>query len=674
MSHSAHLPPRALSSPDLSPLALSQHRAFPSKQLPLTADPLTPPTTTGHSVADPISALRRTSNASFFMFPTPPGLGLGGGGDDSSGSPLRVNSGLERVWASPLSNSSSAAVGPAGGPWSPSTSFEVDSFGFSPEQRRYSTYELQPAPSLSSTVASLSAAVQALALRVGTLEHANRLQDDELTRLRRVLPRPSPPSTGALTSKLQPLAVPFQHTPPSSSASPGPSFNFPTTPPPVLRRASYASGTSPELARAPSLPSLPEMTTHQHQHQGQTSTPAQSPQIGTGGGGRRRSRANSSEIQQAARMRGVSFSSVAPVIAQARWFQGHQASGSSSNGEPINYRALLEQDIDVDPEVFIRRIHETNDQQCSLYLQQRLKVDDPARRADICRAVSLTVVDLALNKFGNFLVSRCLEYGGRPVLEDYAAAFQGNILRLAMDQYGCHPLQKLQECGDQSTKDMIIEEMIGHVETLTQKSAGHVWSKLLASSNPPSFYRRLSETGAGCWTAIARDETGSLIVQSVLENWAEADKSAIGIECGQNLAGLATSQWGSFVVLHLVEHRAEHFHTKILADSVRLSLDHFGAKAVEKAFRRDRHLSSEAVHDFVTAICSDKDGRRPTVIDVALHATGAQLLVLFFHAPYIPRKDRDTLARTVWAHAAILDQNQFGQKILGLAECPSNGI
>lgn len=73
-------------------------------------------------------------------------------------------------------------------------------------------------------------------------------------------------------------------------------------------------------------------------------------------------------------------------------------------------------------------------------------------------------------------------------------------------------------------------------------------NQLLASPNPPTFYRRLSETGAGHWTAISRDETGSLIVQSVLENWAEADKSAIGVECGNNLAGLATSQWGSLCV------------------------------------------------------------------------------------------------------------------------------
>lgn len=112
---------RALSSPDLSPRALSQHRAFPSLEYrtPPSSEPRSSP-------ADPISALRRTSNASFFM---PPGY-------DDSPVPLSVNSGLERIWQGAGGTSSA---------WSPATAFEGDSFGFgSPgtESRRYSSYDV----------------------------------------------------------------------------------------------------------------------------------------------------------------------------------------------------------------------------------------------------------------------------------------------------------------------------------------------------------------------------------------------------------------------------------------------------------------------------------------------------------------------------------------------------
>lgn len=80
---------------------------------------------------------------------------------------------------------------------------------------------------------------------------------------------------------------------------------------------------------------------------------------------------------------------------------------------------------------------------------------------------------------------------------------------------------------------------------MTQKNSGHVWSKLLATMNPPSFYERLSTTGAGSWATIAKEETGSLVVQSILESWEGAYSSSIAVDCERDIVGLATSQWGS---------------------------------------------------------------------------------------------------------------------------------
>lgn len=199
-----------------------------------------------------------------------------------------------------------------------------------PQMTPASTY------SLNQTVSALTDALRLLTSRVATLEHSHRLQDDELTRLRHAVPRPSTPAS---STKLQALAAPYLYTPPASTptGSPSAAFAFPRAPPstgllpppsvlpqtpPPVRRASwtnqYAVGTAPthDLGRAPSLPSLPEVLVHDSNMH----TPAQSP---VQNHGRRRSRANS-EIQQVARMRGVSFSSIAPVIAQAKWMQGHQ--------------------------------------------------------------------------------------------------------------------------------------------------------------------------------------------------------------------------------------------------------------------------------------------------------------------------------------------------------------
>lgn len=92
--------------------------------------------------------------------------------------------------------------------------------------------------------------------------------------------------------------------------------------------------------------------------------------------------------------------------------------GPSALPETFNYRALLEQDSDMDPEVrlpflplplandivsqiFVRRILAQSDQQCSLYLQQRLKVaTSEERRVPIFKAVGGALIELSTNKFG----------------------------------------------------------------------------------------------------------------------------------------------------------------------------------------------------------------------------------------------------------------------------------
>ena len=63
--------------------------------------------------------------------------------------------------------------------------------------------------------------------------------------------------------------------------------------------------------------------------------------------------------------------------------------------------------------------------------------------------------------------------------------------------------------------------------------------------NAPAFYRRMSESGTGQWSDIAKNETGSLILQSVLENWKGVGLSVIASELLRDLDGIAVTQWGS---------------------------------------------------------------------------------------------------------------------------------
>jgi hypothetical protein len=61
----------------------------------------------------------------------------------------------------------------------------------------------------------------------------------------------------------------------------------------------------------------------------------------------------------------------------------------------------------------VEKIVKTNDQPCSIFLQQRLKVETPEVKSLIFDAIMAHVLSLMKNRFGNFLVQCCLECGTR---------------------------------------------------------------------------------------------------------------------------------------------------------------------------------------------------------------------------------------------------------------------
>jgi hypothetical protein len=63
------------------------------------------------------------------------------------------------------------------------------------------------------------------------------------------------------------------------------------------------------------------------------------------------------------------------------------------------------------------------------------------------------------------------------------------------------------------------------------------------------LHNRLLSTLRGQWAKISQDETGSLLVQSCLENWGEEEKEEIINEIEAKIVDCAMTGWGNFVVL-----------------------------------------------------------------------------------------------------------------------------
>jgi|TARA_R110002003_G_scaffold214_9_gene16084 hypothetical protein len=197
--------------------------------------------------------------------------------------------------------------------------------------------------------------------------------------------------------------------------------------------------------------------------------------------------------------------------------------------EPMNYRRLLDRNMSCNWKYIVDKIICNNDQQASIFLQQKLKVGTSEQKYEIVEAIISQAYPLMVNRFGNFLVQRCFEHGTADQIIAIAQAIRGNTLALSMDAFGCHVIQKAFDCVPEEYKATMVHELLRRIpETVIHRYACHVWQKLFElrwSDSPPQIMRYVNEALRGMWHEVALGETGSLVVQNIFENCLEEDKA-----------------------------------------------------------------------------------------------------------------------------------------------------
>lgn len=203
--------------------------------------------------------------------------------------------------------------------------------------------------------------------------------------------------------------------------------------------------------------------------------------------------------------------------------------------EPMNYRRLLDRNMNCNWKYIVDKIICNNDQQASIFLQQKLKVGTAEQKYEIVEAIIAQAYPLMINRFGNFLVQRCFEHGTPEQVIAIAQAIRGNTLNLSMDAFGCHVVQKAFDAVPEEYKATMVHELLRRIpETVIHRYACHVWQKLFElrwSDSPPQIMRYVNEALRGMWHEVALGETGSLVVQNIFENCLEEDKVSKRFRC-----------------------------------------------------------------------------------------------------------------------------------------------
>lgn len=289
--------------------------------------------------------------------------------------------------------------------------------------------------------------------------------------------------------------------------------------------------------------------------------------------------------------------------------------------EPINYRQLLERAVNCNWKYIVDKIVNNNDQQASIFLQQKLKIGTQEQKYEIIEAIVDRAYPLMVNRFGNFLVQRCFEHGTPEQIDEIADTIKGNVLDLSMDAFGCHVVQKALDCVGEDVKAEMVMELLRRVaDTVVHRYACHVWQKLFElrwEGTPPAIMTYVNRELRGMWTQVALGETGSLVVQNIFENCVEEDKRPCIEEVLDNINVIARGQWGNWVIQHMIEHGgpkdSERALDMIIQNAVSYSMDQFASKVIEKVLK---HSPPEVIDRYLAKICEGRlDRPRIPLID-----------------------------------------------------------
>ncbi|EPS45207.1 hypothetical protein H072_783 [Dactylellina haptotyla CBS 200.50] len=337
--------------------------------------------------------------------------------------------------------------------------------------------------------------------------------------------------------------------------------------------------------------------------------------------------------------------------------------GNSS--ESPNWKRLMERGVPCDWGYLVDRVVTQNDQGASVFLQHKLKdLDHPEHKIEIVNAIVEKALPLMTNRFGNFLVQRCFEYGEPYHVEAIMKLIKGRVVQLSMDAFGCHVIQRALDTVPEPFKVLMIQELLHRIpETVMHRYACHVWQKLFEVrwvGTPPLIMKHMNEALAGMWPEIAMGETGSLVVQNIFENCLEEDKRPCVDEILANLDMIARGQFGNWCIQHICEHGAPRDQSlaldMVLHSVVEYSMDQYASKVVEKCLKSS--IAPGFLDRYLERVCEGRADRpRLPIIDIASDQYGNYLIQLILGTA--PMHQREFVANHIRKHMVSLRANRL---------------
>ncbi|KAL6911258.1 hypothetical protein ACP4OV_000063 [Aristida adscensionis] len=193
-------------------------------------------------------------------------------------------------------------------------------------------------------------------------------------------------------------------------------------------------------------------------------------------------------------------------------------------------------------------------------IQKALEVVDVEQQTQMASELDGSIMRCVRDQNGNHVIQKCIECIPQERIRFIISAFYGHVVELSMHPYGCRVIQRvLEHCDDESTQNVMMEEIMQSVVTLTEDQYGNYVIQHVLQHGKPEERSAIITQLAGQIVKMSQQKFASNVVEKCLSfGTAEERQILINEMLGttdenEPLQAMMKDQFANYVVQKVLE-------------------------------------------------------------------------------------------------------------------------
>ncbi|XP_062220746.1 pumilio homolog 1-like [Phragmites australis] len=150
-------------------------------------------------------------------------------------------------------------------------------------------------------------------------------------------------------------------------------------------------------------------------------------------------------------------------------------------------------------------------------IQKALEVVDVEQQTQMASELDGSIMKCVRDQNGNHVIQKCIECIPQERIRFVISAFYGHVVELSMHPYGCRVIQRvLEHCDDESTQNVMMEEIMQYVVTLTEDQYGNYVIQHVLQHGKPEERSAIITQLAGQIVKMSQQKFASNVVEKCL--------------------------------------------------------------------------------------------------------------------------------------------------------------